>query len=1490
MIVFRLEMAFGFASEDDESASGATATVDVADVAELNRPPPEGRSDQLSTSSADATGFGFGHGSIDANEIIDDGASGGEAASRGVWIRAQDDPTHSLKLLKAMTTELNTIVTQLNLRLSMETSTVVTADPHFDLHLADEFVVDTITPLVLGLIEHAVRPLDSLGILKSYLPKETGDKLATDLLAELEASVQSLQRFFVARREIAVGGLGSIDSAERRHGHRHLEHLINMVEREELQPIHVVIQRRIETLDDARRWWHGEHEDLHGKTTHGSLSHRSHKKRGTHKHGGKTKHGTSKADKSEKSLAPLSELGLGDDEYHHAKSESEKIKEELHTFRRQVLDLMRGSHESMTDKFEWMTKMDEVSLDFDEFWVLVHILRSELITHSHSVHHDEVTRDANVATEKIKWNGKKPLELASVSGFDIEESFVCIFKHFSHEDHDDSGLHIEVSEDTHELMVQWLYVFCALVSNDDNDGAGKGKLEQQKIIAALDALGLPNLLVFMAGTKHSQTAATACDLAVELLKNSPFETAVAGMKMDNNTGCSIAHTQLHFYTVLAAGGGHARRLFHSLKHRIDHEKQHIQRILANEEDAENDESEGQHRAPHRTHEFSALLALIEMLRYCCMGCFAPMQNLLLHQAETVTDHPVNVLSLVCELLASFDVLLLHNLKDQFSISAGEEDKAYPVEALLALQQKEDEIEIITQMFELLTESLSGPNRQNQQALFALNACTSVLSTLRFMQSGDFANWKSIDDNRKMVTDGLETWCNVFGVTTQENLYCVQADGNTEENILSPLELEDVTRLFRTIDKLSHIDEDCESSVMAFLHALTEGNAPGHVSYDSLSEILFRDCDVKNTWHRSTVAINLTSHTKDAKAEHFRVAKDVSNMTGRRVVSSTETATQYHILISNLSVGSAVYGKDLTKALKDWDRSNHSPFKNRVARIEIVRGTVLSAIYFPMPQIVIRTQQFQTLRYLKEHIITQSLMLTDDARVNTFLMAAPLVKEVMKQQYSFSQSYILRWLVRQNEITYIAFALTLPLNFYVLAEFGGDDSLEDKLYDQNIWWSIVGYLHLAVTCLQFIAYVLNHLIIDKHRYSGVVSRPGWNFSTAIEGIKFWVSCTRAGYFILAMMMSALGNFWSPRYFVFGLYDICHWPIPSLIISAIGISLPKLGGTILIAILFMYTFAIVGNANFKGLYDLDFDYCSDANQSLAPCFVDHLFTFGDRMTFDQRIPGIGGFAYGVLYNLLMVLLISNIFVGVISDSFSEIRGNHERFEAAKKNRCYVCSHTRAELEASSETGFDGHINHEHDPFDYVAFMIHVQERAQNHDHLTGPELQFLKALEANSVDKMWPIKRALCIDGITTEDVYDLKHVWQRLDEVVSLARNSSHQLQTALATMSTLTKVTSLETFALLHAAAGGDIIQVESILDQGVDVNTRDYDMRTALHLAAAEGRHAIAALLISKGAEIDVKDRFGLTPTDEATKGGFHNIATLMSPTCETKDLGFAM
>ncbi|PAA71405.1 hypothetical protein BOX15_Mlig024175g1 [Macrostomum lignano] len=83
---------------------------------------------------------------------------------------------------------------------------------------------------------------------------------------------------------------------------------------------------------------------------------------------------------------------------------------------------------------------------------------------------------------------------------------------------------------------------------------------------------------------------------------------------------------------------------------------------------------------------------------------------------------------------------------------------------------------------------------------------------------------------------------------------------------------------------------------------------------------------------------------------------------------------------------------------------------------------------------------------------------------------------------------------------------------------------------------------------------------------------------------------------------------------------------------------------------------------------------------------------------------------------------------------------------------------------------------------------------------------------------------------------------------------------------------SSEVVSILFSASNNDITALRRVFLQGVNMNQADYDGRTALHVAAAEGHLEVVTFLVDTcEVGINPKDRWGFTPLAEAER--FHHL-----------------
>ncbi|MEM1189416.1 MAG: glutaminase A [Pseudomonadota bacterium] len=81
----------------------------------------------------------------------------------------------------------------------------------------------------------------------------------------------------------------------------------------------------------------------------------------------------------------------------------------------------------------------------------------------------------------------------------------------------------------------------------------------------------------------------------------------------------------------------------------------------------------------------------------------------------------------------------------------------------------------------------------------------------------------------------------------------------------------------------------------------------------------------------------------------------------------------------------------------------------------------------------------------------------------------------------------------------------------------------------------------------------------------------------------------------------------------------------------------------------------------------------------------------------------------------------------------------------------------------------------------------------------------------------------------------------------------------------------------INAASIGDVDDLKRLVACGHDVNEADYDGRTPLHLAAAEGRAEAVRFLLMQGADRSVLDRWGNAPLDDAIRHERQDVQRLL-------------
>jgi len=123
------------------------------------------------------------------------------------------------------------------------------------------------------------------------------------------------------------------------------------------------------------------------------------------------------------------------------------------------------------------------------------------------------------------------------------------------------------------------------------------------------------------------------------------------------------------------------------------------------------------------------------------------------------------------------------------------------------------------------------------------------------------------------------------------------------------------------------------------------------------------------------------------------------------------------------------------------------------------------------------------------------------------------------------------------------------------------------------------------------------------------------------------------------------------------------------------------------------------------------------------------------------------YDTSYFILFGIIILNTIVGLIVDSFGALRLEMEARERNQETQTFIACIDRRNVEAVAQSkgiseGFHYHETYKQNKWDYMAFIFHLSESAQ--EDLSGPQ-SHIKQLLDKSDAKWLPIGRSKFLEG-------------------------------------------------------------------------------------------------------------------------------------------------
>nr|KAF7417085.1 hypothetical protein H0235_011616 [Vespula pensylvanica] len=148
------------------------------------------------------------------------------------------------------------------------------------------------------------------------------------------------------------------------------------------------------------------------------------------------------------------------------------------------------------------------------------------------------------------------------------------------------------------------------------------------------------------------------------------------------------------------------------------------------------------------------------------------------------------------------------------------------------------------------------------------------------------------------------------------------------------------------------------------------------------------------------------------------------------------------------------------------------------------------------------------------------------------------------------------------------------------------------------------------------------------------------------------------------------------------------------------------------------------------------------------------------------------YDLLFFFIVIIIVLNLIFGVIIDTFADLRSEKQQKELILKNTCFICGLNRSAFD-NKTVSFEEHVKHEHNMWHYLYFIVLV--KVKDPTEFTGPESYVYAMVKDRNLD-WFPRLRAksLAADEGEGEQV-ELRSLQSQLESTQQLVKCLSQQL-------------------------------------------------------------------------------------------------------------------
>ncbi|XP_031422658.1 inositol 1,4,5-trisphosphate receptor type 3 isoform X2 [Clupea harengus] len=235
------------------------------------------------------------------------------------------------------------------------------------------------------------------------------------------------------------------------------------------------------------------------------------------------------------------------------------------------------------------------------------------------------------------------------------------------------------------------------------------------------------------------------------------------------------------------------------------------------------------------------------------------------------------------------------------------------------------------------------------------------------------------------------------------------------------------------------------------------------------------------------------------------------------------------------------------------------------------------------------------------------------------------------------------------------------------------------------------------------------------------------------------------------------------------------------------------TALLALILVYLFSIVGFLYLKNDFIMEVDHLPNmdtdedddnterACDTLLMCIVtvlNHGLRNGGGVGDVLRRPSKeeplfpARVVYDLLFYFIVIIIVLNLIFGVIIDTFADLRSEKQNKEETLKNTCFICGLERDKFD-NKTVSFEEHIKSEHNIWNYLYFIVLLREK--NKTDYTGPESYVVRMIKDINLD-WFPRMQAMSLvvsegDGEQNE----MRNLQDRLNATMNVVTQLTGQL-------------------------------------------------------------------------------------------------------------------